>query len=141
VATGEEDLRFAMSGPGKGDPSGKGGANLFFCLCPNANLYISGQLPDPELLIKHGCRIVIGTDSLASNHRLSILEELKTLQRLFPRLATTSLLQWATANGAQALQLDKLLGSFSPGKQPGVLLIEQMEEGRFSEDAKVRRLV
>ncbi len=100
---------------------------MFFCLCPNANLYISGQLPDPELLIKHDCRIVIGTDSLASNHQLSILEELKTLQRLFPRLAAASLLQWATANGAQALQLDKLLGSFSPGKQPGVLLIGGME--------------
>lgn len=149
VATGEEDLGFAMNWQGKGEGrdgagqggAGRGGPNLFFCLCPNANLYISGRLPDPELLLKHDCRIVIGTDSLASNHQLSILEELKTLQRLFPRLATARLLQWATANGAQALQLDKVLGSFSPGKQPGVLLIEQMEEGRFGERAKVRRLL
>jgi cytosine/adenosine deaminase-related metal-dependent hydrolase len=132
VATDEEDLRFAMN---------RQGPDLFFCLCPNANLYIGGQLPDPGLLMKHGCRIVVGTDSLASNHQLSILEELKTLQRQFPLLPTASLLQWATVNGAQALQLDTVLGSFSTSKQPGVLLIAGMEGGRFSDGARVKRLL
>jgi cytosine/adenosine deaminase-related metal-dependent hydrolase len=143
VATKEEDLRFALNREGKEGP------DLYFCLCPNANLYISGQLPDPDLLIRHGCRIVLGTDSLASNHQLSILEELKTLQRQFPGLPTASLLQWATINGAQALQLDTVLGSFSTGKQPGVLLIggmaggakDGMEEGRFGDGAVVERLL
>jgi len=51
-------------------------ANLHFCLCPNANEYISGKLPDLDLLLKNNCSIVIGTDSLASNHHLNILEEL-----------------------------------------------------------------
>jgi aminodeoxyfutalosine deaminase len=91
--------------------------------------------------MKHGCRIVVGTDSLASNHQLSILEELKTLQRQFPLLPTASLLQWATVNGAQALQLDTVLGSFSTSKQPGVLLIAGMEGGRFSDGARVKRLL
>jgi len=142
VATGEADLDFAMRWHGKGDghyrPQTPG---LSFCLCPNANLYISGQLPDPALLIRHGCRIVIGTDSLASNHQLSILEELKTLQRHFPGIATTTLLQWATQNGAEALQLDSMLGSFTPGKQPGVLLIDKMENGRFTAGAEVVRVI
>ena len=115
--------------------------NLFFCLCPNANLYISGQLPDVDLLLRHGCTIVTGTDSLASNHRLSILEELKTLQYRFPHLSTATLLQWATRNGAEALQLDSVLGSFTPGRQPGVLLIENMEGEKFTERSEVRRLV
>jgi cytosine/adenosine deaminase-related metal-dependent hydrolase len=149
VATGEEDLRFALgrepginkARPGTYTERSTGSPDLFFCLCPNANLYISGQLPDPELLIRQGCRIVVGTDSLASNHQLSILEELKTLQRQFPRLSTASLLQWATANGAQALQIDGLLGSFTEGKQPGVLLIGGMKEGLFNADTGVRRLL
>jgi cytosine/adenosine deaminase-related metal-dependent hydrolase len=66
VATGGEDLRVLPVG----------GPELYFCLCPNANLYIGGRLPDVDLLVRSGCRIVIGTDSLASNHRLSVLEEL-----------------------------------------------------------------
>ncbi len=135
VATREEDLRFAL------DWQEESGVRLFFCLCPNANLYISGKLPDPELLIGHDCRIVVGTDSLASNRQLSILEELKTLQRQYPGLPATRLLQWATWNGAQALQLDSVLGGFSPGRQPGVLLIEDMKEGRFGAGSTVRRLI
>jgi cytosine/adenosine deaminase-related metal-dependent hydrolase len=137
VATAEEDLAAADGG---GLPGGAG-PGLFFCLCPNANLYISGQLPDVELLQRHGGRVVIGTDSLASNHRLSVLEELKTLQRVFPRLSTPTLLHWATESGARALQLDAVLGSFSPGKQPGVVLIENLEGDRLGPATGVSRLL
>lgn len=143
VATTETDLQFAVNWHGKGssDTLTAGHSNLYFCLCPNANLYISGQLPDIDLLIRHDLPIVIGTDSLASNHQLSVLEELKTLQRQFPHLSTTTLLQWATLNGAQALQMDQVLGSFHPGKQPGVILIENMKGEQFTENSSVRRLI
>ncbi|MEO7984286.1 MAG: amidohydrolase family protein, partial [Bacteroidota bacterium] len=97
---------------------------LSWCLCPNANQYISRQLPDIDLLIKQDCEIVLGTDSLASNHQLSILEEIKTIGKHFPHIATEKMLQWATSNGAKALQLDSLLGSFEKGKKPGVNLID-----------------
>jgi cytosine/adenosine deaminase-related metal-dependent hydrolase len=126
---------------GAGDVGAPGGPDLYFCLCPNANLYIGGQLPDVELLHGQGCRIVIGTDSMASNHQLSILEELKTLQRAFPGLSTATLLQWASAAGAEALQLERVLGTFETGKQPGVLLIEGTEGDRLTAGASVRRLL
>jgi len=97
---------------------------LFWCLCPNANQYITRQLPDIDLLVKHDCEIVLGTDSLASNHQLSILEEMKTIQQHFPHIEMEMMLQWATSKGAKALQMDSLLGSFVKGKRPGVILIE-----------------
>jgi cytosine/adenosine deaminase-related metal-dependent hydrolase len=118
-----------------------GGPELYFCLCPNANLYISGRLPDVELLVRRGCRIVVGTDSLASNHRLSMLEELKTLQRAFPWLDTAGLLGWATLNGARALQMEDILGSFSPGKRPGVVLLTGLEEQRLTAATTARRVL
>jgi aminodeoxyfutalosine deaminase len=117
------------------------GRPLYFCLCPNANLYISGRLPDPGLLMRYGCRLVMGTDSLASNHSLSILEELKTLQRAFPALSMPVLLQWATSNGAQALGMEGCLGFFRPDTRPGVVLISDLQDGRFSTGTKARRLV
>ncbi|HLZ89343.1 MAG TPA: amidohydrolase family protein [Puia sp.] len=128
VATREEDLGAAE------------GYDLHFCLCPNANLYIGGQLPDVGLLVRKGCSLVVGTDSLASNHALSILGELKTLQRAFPELGTPQLLRWATLNGARALGMEGELGSFGAGKRPGVVLLEGMREGRL-EGARVKRLV
>ncbi|MHA4808024.1 amidohydrolase family protein [Flavitalea flava] len=144
VATAEEDLLFAHKWQGKGGESNrqeKVEHRLFFCLCPNANLYIGGQLPDVDLLIRHHCAIVVGTDSLASNHQLSILEELITLQHQFPHLQTATLLQWATANGAAALQFENILGDFTPGKQPGVLLLEELDGERLTAASRVRRLV
>jgi len=100
-------------------------SSTHYCLCPNANLYITGQLPDVNLLTKKNCNIVLGTDSLASNHQLNILAEMKTLQQHFPALSLETLLQWATINGARALQMDSVLGSFEKGKQPGLVQVEQ----------------
>ena len=115
VYTSDEDVLFAKN-------SGK---KIHWCLCPNANLYISSQLPNIDMLMKNDCRIVLGTDSLASNHQLSILEEMKTIHQHFPHIKIEKLLQWATSNGAKALQLDKVLGSFEKGKRPGVIVIEK----------------
>lgn len=97
---------------------------LHYCLCPNANQYISRQLPDIDMLIKNNCSIVLGTDSLASNHQLNMLEEIKTIQQAYPSVELETMLSWATSNGAKALQLDSLLGSFEQGKKPGVVLID-----------------
>ncbi|MEP6674624.1 MAG: amidohydrolase family protein [Ferruginibacter sp.] len=96
-----------------------------FCLCPNANLYITDTLPDVNKFIQQDCSIVLGTDSLASNHQLSILEEIKTLKKNFPDLSLQTLLQWASSNGARALRLNDVLGSFEKGKQPGIVLLQE----------------
>ncbi len=98
---------------------------ISFCLCPNANLYIENTLPPVDLLLQNKLTICIGTDSLASNHQLSILEEIKTLQLYFPHIPLSTLLQAATLNGAKALGMDDTLGSFEKGKKPGLILLEK----------------
>ena len=75
------------------------------------------------MFIKNDCNVVLGTDSLASNHQLSIWEEIKTIQQHFPEIQLEILLKWATINGAKALQLDDTLGSFEKDKKPGVVHI------------------
>jgi aminodeoxyfutalosine deaminase len=97
--------------------------DLWWCLCPNANLYISDRLPDPGVIKEVEDRVVIGTDSLASNTQLNILEELKTLQQHNPSFSTEQLLKWATMNGASALKINGRFGSFEKGKQPGIVVI------------------
>ena len=56
----------------------------FFCLCVNANQYIENALPPIEMLRKNNCPVVLGTDSLASNWSLNILDEIKTIRTIFP---------------------------------------------------------
>ena len=113
--------------------------SLYWCLCPNANLYIENQLPDVEMLRDAGLRITLGTDSLASNHQLSILEEMKTLQR-YKDLSFDDLLKWATINGAEFLGIDDRYGSFEKGKKPGINLIENAENGNMSDKTTIKKL-
>ncbi|MFN3938988.1 MAG: amidohydrolase family protein [Chitinophagales bacterium] len=97
--------------------------HIFWCVCPNANLYIENRLPDVSILMQNVRYITIGTDSLASNHTLSVMEELKTLQKHFPQLTAETLIRWATLYGAKFLNLQETLGSFDTGKKPGVVLL------------------
>jgi cytosine/adenosine deaminase-related metal-dependent hydrolase len=102
---------------------------IYWCLCPNANLYIGGKLPAIDLFIQNELSIVLGTDSLASNHQLSIVAEMRAIQDHFPSVKTEQLLGWATINGARALQLDNILGSFEKGKKPGVVVTKATFSG------------
>ena len=101
--------------------------NAYWCFCPNANLFIEKRLPDVNLFRANDCKITLGTDSLASNHQLSILEEMKTIQKYFPEIALPELINWATLNGAKFLGLEHKLGSFEKGKKPGIVLIENAD--------------
>ena len=135
VTTSEDDIEFIKL------QTENAKLQTSFCLCPNANLYITRQLPNVQMLVDKRCNIVLGTDSLASNHQLSILEEMKTLQQHFPQLKLADVLQWATINGARALQMDDTLGSFEKGKQPGIVLIESVENGQLNEASSSVRIL
>lgn len=135
VTTTAEDIEFAKLSTINYQLS------TFFCLCPNANLYITNTLPDVNMLIQKQCNIVLGTDSLASNHQFSMLEEIKTLHNNFPQLKLETMLQWATINGAKALQMDNQLGSFEKGKQPGVVLIESVGNLQVEKNSSSRRIL
>ena len=93
----------------------------FYCLCPNANQYITQAMPNIEMMMEHQVQLVLGTDSLASNDKLSIWGEILTIKSHYPDIPTTTLLNWATINGAKALGVDDRFGSFEIGKKPGVV--------------------
>lgn len=98
--------------------------NLYWCLCPNANLYIENTLPDIALLNAFNCKLTIGTDSLASNHQLSVIGEINTLLKHQGGIATESLLKAATYNGAQFLGIEHAFGLLEQHRKPGLNLVE-----------------
>ena len=116
--------------------------NSFWCICANANQYIEQTMPPIELLRSQKATIVMGTDSYASNWSLNMLDEIKTIQQHLPQIPLEELLGWATLNGAQALQMDKGIGSFEKGKKPGIVLIEGLSnENKVTESTSSRRIV
>lgn len=99
-------------------------AELYFCLCISANLYIEQVLPPVDMLMKNDCNIVLGTDSYASNYTLNIMDEINTILAHFPQIPLETVLKWATINGAKALGIEGQFGSFEKGKKPGLVLIK-----------------
>ncbi len=101
--------------------------NLSVVYCPRTHDYFGHREFPLTGLIERGIRIAVGTDSRASNPDLDLLEELRTIRRVFKHLSHGEILQLGTSAGAQALGLDDNYGSFEAGKSPGVLAVEFFE--------------
>ena len=99
---------------------------LFWCVCPSANEFITGGVPPLEALYKEKVRVTIGTDSLASNTGLSVLSELKKIAKHCPEIPFETLMLWSSWNGAVFLGLDHLCGKIKPGIKPGLLSLSGM---------------
>lgn len=127
-----EDIDIAME---------KGG-EVYWVFCPSANLYIEDRLPDYPLFVRKGAKGCIGSDSLASNHRLCIWSEIKQIKAHYPEIPLEILLTWASINGAEALGMDTALGSIRPGKKPGLVLLEGLCKFEDSiSDTQIKRLI
>jgi cytosine/adenosine deaminase-related metal-dependent hydrolase len=85
--------------------------------CPRTHAYF-GHARHPFLeLLDARINVALGTDSLASNPDLSILEEMRFLWRQHVgRLSGGELLRLGTLNGAIALGCERDTGSLAPGK-------------------------
>ncbi len=115
--TSEKDIEFAENFSN----------NIYYVLCPNSNLFIENKLPDINMFYNKKTKLTIGTDSLASNNTLSILEEIKTILKHTSGINFEEVLKWATINGAKALNIERKSGSFEKGKIPGINLIENVD--------------
>lgn len=114
---------------------------IYWCFCPNANLYIENQLPQIPQFLTNNFNFTIGTDSLASNQTLCMLTEMRTLLNHFTNLTFAQVLKWATLNGAEFFGFDADLGSITVGKTPGLNLITNFYDGNITPHSKVVKLI
>ena len=80
----------------------------------------------------------MGTDSLSSSPSLSVLEQLKVINRYYPLVPVPELMRWATRNGAEALGFSHL-GRIEVGLAPGLNAIEG--DGVLQGDLSAARVV
>ncbi|MDX2173529.1 MAG: amidohydrolase family protein [Bacteroidota bacterium] len=99
-------------------------STVFWCFCPNANLYIENKLPNYEFFKELQNYICIGTDSLASNWKLDLISEVNVLLNNSTEYNLQAVLKFITKNGAKALAIDSNFGSFIKGKNAGLNLLE-----------------
>lgn len=115
--------------------------NAWLCLCPRSNQYIHNKQPDYSLFDWASERLCLGTDSLASNENLNMLEEIKLVQKQYKAASTEQLLRCITHNGAKFLGFDAL-GDLSLGKTPGLIAIQKIgTDANLTPESSVRRII
>ncbi|MBL7932906.1 MAG: amidohydrolase family protein [Bacteroidia bacterium] len=97
--------------------------NVIWCFCPCANKYIENTLPDFSIFEAEN--ICIGTDSLASNLGLDLLEEINLIAEESNHFSMQQLLKAVTYNAARALGIEEKFGQLLPGKRPGLNLLKK----------------
>ncbi|MBK8954755.1 MAG: amidohydrolase family protein [Saprospiraceae bacterium] len=119
-------------------------SNIYFVTCPNANLFIENTLPEYRHFVNANSNMAIGTDSLSSNWKLSVLSEMQTILKYNAWLDLETVLKWATMNGATALGMQNDLGSFTPNKNPGVNWINEVysdqDQLKIKDSARVQKI-
>ena len=97
---------------------------VFWCFCPSANLYIENRLPGFSAFSEYKNKICIGTDSLASNSKLDVIQEANLILENTRVFSLEDMLRALTFNGAEALGISEDYGQFSLGKNAGLNLVE-----------------
>ncbi|MEP6820957.1 MAG: amidohydrolase family protein [Chthoniobacterales bacterium] len=91
------------------------GARFHIVHCPRSHAYF-GHSPFAFAKLRAlGFNICLGTDSLASNHDLSLFAEMRQFWKTEPSLGADEILKMATANAADALGQGESLGRLRVG--------------------------
>ena len=116
--------------------------NVYFAICPLSNIFIHNALPPIDLMRENGLAIALGTDSLSSNDDLDMVKEMNCLHTAFPYVPMHEILAWASLNGAKFLKKDDVLGTLTPGKKPGIVLVDNLDETGFvTAQSRSRRII
>jgi 5-methylthioadenosine/S-adenosylhomocysteine deaminase len=99
-------------------------------VCPGSNAWFGrpARHPLPKLL-KEGVTCALGTDSLASNDRLDMLNEMGSCAAAHPELSWEEVLRMATVSAAEAIGLGGLCGSLEAGKSADLVALRLPRAG------------
>lgn len=116
--------------------------NVYFAICPLSNIFIHNALPPVDLMRENGLDITLGTDSLSSNDDLDMVKEMYCIHSAFPHVPMQEILTWASLNGARFLGKEDRFGSLEAGKQPGLVLVDNLDEDGFiTAESRSRRII
>jgi cytosine/adenosine deaminase-related metal-dependent hydrolase len=91
--------------------------------CPRTHAAFEHPPHPVAALLSAGVNVCLGTDSLASNPSLSILDEVRFLHAGRPEITPEMLLRMATGNGARALGLADQIGNLQEGRRADLVAI------------------
>ena len=118
-------------------------SNSTIVFCPRSHKYFRHKDHPFYMLGNRNINIALGTDSLASNDSLSILDEMKYIYTQHKTSKPKDILYMGTIAGATALRLDNKIGKLEEGYAADIAVIDFKKEkvtnvydGLFSQDSE-----
>lgn len=97
------------------------GTGVFVIHCPGSHRFFGHRSFPLRELIRADVPVALGTDSLASSDSLSMIRQMKLMKEEFPELGEEDLLKMATVRGAEALGMEKEIGTLEVGKKADIV--------------------
>ncbi|WP_227815063.1 TRZ/ATZ family hydrolase [Nitrogeniibacter aestuarii] len=102
--------------------------------CPSSNMKLASGIAPVSALIDRGVKVALGTDGAASNNRLDLFSEMRHAALLAKvstgnasTLPAARVLRMATLDGAEALGMEKDIGSLEIGKLADICAVRLSE--------------
>jgi 5-methylthioadenosine/S-adenosylhomocysteine deaminase len=98
--------------------------------CPSSNLKLGSGIADIPSYLRRGISVSLGSDGAACNNTLDMFQEMRLAALIqTPRhgvraLKADEVFAMATLDGAEALGLEKEVGSLEPGKKADLVLLD-----------------
>jgi len=92
--------------------------------CPRTHDFFAHEPYPLDAILARGIRVVLGTDSRASNPDLDILAEARTAAKKHPNVKHESILRMLTYESARAVNNENRMGSIEPGKTAMLSTVE-----------------
>jgi cytosine/adenosine deaminase-related metal-dependent hydrolase len=97
--------------------------NATIAYCPRTHLAFGHESHPFREWMRAGVRVVLATDSLASNPDLDVFTEAQFVFERYPDVPPESILRMVTLSGAEALGFESVTGSLSPGKSADLVVM------------------
>lgn len=94
-----------------------------FVHCPRSHAYFGHRQFPWQRLQEVGARVILGTDSLASNDALNLFAEMRAARAAHPWLTPEQLLRTVTMEAAAALGMAGELGEITPGARADLIAL------------------
>lgn len=107
------------------------GRRCSIAFCPRSHAFFGHEEHPVRRLLDAGINVALGTDSLASNDSLSMLDEMRFLHRSRKDLKSDEIFRMATVNGAAALGFGGTIGRLRRGCWADIAVLG-LEEGTSS---------
>lgn len=110
-----EDIQFLCQHP-----------NITTVYCPRTHHFFGHTGHPLRQLLAAGCRVILGTDSRASNPDLDIWQEMQHVANAFPQLSPGALMAMVTTHSAEAMGVDAKPFQIRQGSDffPGFLVFD-----------------